>query len=726
MIEKLKQIKLNNKANSLILLTLIFILFLSSSYLFFQSYKNNLVKNATLQYSLNIDYLNSKLDSYVRDYDKKSLEKDVQKLINTKIFNIIEVQNDRYIFDINTLYSNTKNSLDKSWSLIEVVVDARYGYINRLQKSKLFEFIPSKDFDPRQAINIRFQLFKRGELKNILTKIDFSDTILEDLSNKEKKSWLSSSININTKTQVYDIKFHDIKVSSVIYSLNNNALISELNSYLLKLILFNIVFFLPIAFVLVFYHRYLFDKYVISPVNYLNKYLDDVLDNKFRILNKDKFEATDEIKGLTQRIAKTATKIASLKNELNLNKESLELKSSTDSLTGLPNKSIFDLDIKTMFVSMTKGYIFQIRLDCLAQISKNYDSGYINSFIESYTNVIKNVAFNYSKTDVKLYRFYGSQFAIIARNIDYEIARKMSEEIIFEIKDRIPDIYDVPEELIQIGVSEFDLYGSLDTVMTTANKAYQIAKEKGINSYHILGLDEIEKDYSLLEDAVVRLIKEENFEVKYILDSYLFDENKLAMTEAAPKLFDYDGKEVPIGSFVSIANKLNLVEEFDKLVIKKVVNDIIKKPFEHEVAINLAISSIKNEEFISWLSKFLEHNDQIKEKVVFSITSYTAYLHKEAFTSFIEKIHEMGAKVILKRYKTDEFPLTQLEFLNLDYIRMNKEYTANFTSDIVKKHKVKNIIIFSELNNIKVFADSVKLQSDYDMLERLGTYGTSR
>lgn len=724
--EKLKQIKLNNRTNSLIILTLIFVIFLISSYFFYQSYKSQLVEKSAKEYSLNIEYLNSKLDLYVQSYDKKSLEINIQKLINTKIFNMIEVQNERYIFDVNTLYLNTKDFSDKSWNLVEVVVDARYGYINRLPKSKLYEFIPSKEFDPKQAINIRYQVFKKGQLKNILTKINFSDTKIEDFENKEENSWFNSSIDINTQTQVYDVRFNNIKVSTVVYSLNNNVLVNELKSFLFKLVIFNIIFFLPITFVLVFYHKYLFDKYVVEPVNYLNKYLDDVLNNKFRVIDKNKFEATDEIKGLTKRITKVATKVASLKNELNVNKESLELKSSTDSLTGLPNKSIFDLDIKTMFVSMTKGYIFQIRLDSLAQISKNHDSGYINNFIEGYTNVIKNVAFNYSKTDVKLYRFYGSQFAIIARNIDYDTAKKMSEEIIFEIKDRIPDIYDVPEELIQIGVTEFDLYGSLDTVMASANKAYQISKEKGINSYHILGLEEIEKDYSLLEDAVLRLIKDETFEIKYILESYLFDEKKLAMTEAAPKLFDHEGKTVPIGSFVSIANKLNLVEEFDKLVVKKVVNDIIENSFEHEVAINLAISSIKNEKFISWLANFLEENIQSRDKVVFSITSYTAYLHKEAFTNFIEKVHKMGAKVILKRYKTDEFPLTQLEFLNLDYIRMNKDYTANFTNDIVKKHKVKNIIIFSELNNIKVFADSVKLQSDYDMLERLGTYATSR
>ena len=419
--------------------------------------------------------------------------------------------------------------------------------------------------------------------------------------------------------------------------------------------------------------------------------------------------------------------MASLRNELNLNKESLEIKATTDTLTGLPNKNIFDFDIKTMFVSSISGYIFLIRLDKLSQISKDHDAGYVNSFIESYVNIVRNVLFKYSKTDNKLYRFYGSEFAVIAKNIDEETAINICEEIISELTDRMPDIYETPDDLVHIGGTLFDKYGSLESIIDSLNEAYDKSKHIGINTYYIVGEEDIKKNYSLLDNNVLEIIENNDFKLNYVLDTYLFDEpEKLVMTEASPQLYDHNNNKLAVGSFISVAGKLKLADEFDKLVIKKVIEDIKQKDIQHEVAVNLSISSIENSEFVLWLENILEEYSDISKKIVFTFTSYTAYLNKNSFTDFIKKIHNHNSKIMIKRYKTDEYPLAQLEFLGLDYIRMNKDYTLNFTNDMVKKHKVKNVLIFGELNNINIIADSVTLDADYDLLERLGTYGTSR
>ena len=86
----------------------------------------------------------------------------------------------------------------------------------------------------------------------------------------------------------------------------------------------------------------------------------------------------------------------------------------------------------------------------------------------------------------------------------------------------------------------------------------------------------------------------------------------------------------------------------------------------------------------------------------------------------------IGSKFLIKRYKLDEYPLSELKGLDIDYIRMAKEYTDNFSNDTNKKHKVKSILIFAELNNIEVIADMVALDEDFDLLERLGTYAISK
>ncbi|RXI24622.1 EAL domain-containing protein, partial [Aliarcobacter skirrowii] len=157
--------------------------------------------------------------------------------------------------------------------------------------------------------------------------------------------------------------------------------------------------------------------------------------------------------------------------------------------------------------------------------------------------------------------------------------------------------------------------------------------------------------------TVVDIIERADFNLAFVLDSYSFDEpDKIVMNEAAPQLYDREGEKLAIGSVISVAEKLQIAHKFDKLVIVKTIAHIRGTDLQHAVAINLSMSSISDSSFMKWLETVLQANKDILDKIVFSITSYTAYLNKEIFVMFIRNIHEIGAGIILKRYKTDEYP----------------------------------------------------------------------
>lgn len=726
--KRLNKFKASNSINNVLLLVFLFLALVFTSYYYFNSYKEKMILNAKNNYQLNINYLNSKVHNNILNSGKNIIEEEVNKVLESTLFDSIEIENNRFVFNKEKLIKATPNFDDKSWTIAEIVIDARYGFIKKIDKTSLYEFMASSNYEKSQPINIRYQVYKKNEIKNFIIKLDFSNIKFSKENKETSFLWIDSLITIDTPlNKIEDIVVDNINLATISYTLNNNSLKEELQSFLIHIIIFNLIIYLPILFILGFYHKYIFKKYVTQPVVYINSYLDDILDNKFSALDKGQFEGTTEIKELTTKVSKVSSKIATLKNEINANKDSLEKKTYADTLTGLPNKFIFDFDIKSMFVTSTSAYIFIIRIDNLAQLSKKHDSGYINNFIETYSNIVKNIIFNISKTNLKMYRFYGSEFAIIAKNMNFEESKQMCESIIAEISDRMPFIYDAPDDLIHIGGTSFDLYGSIDSVLASANNAYKISKDKGENSYHIISEKDIEKDYTSINNNVIEVINKNEFDIDFVLDSYLFDNpDILVMSEVSPQLYDHNNEKISIGSFIAVAQKLKIADKFDKEVIEKTINLIKEKNTKHEISINLSISSIENKEFILWLREILLENKEIMKYIVFSITSYSAYLHKKVFEKFVSEVHDIGAKILLKRYKTDEYPLNQLEELKLDYIRISKDYTSNFTNDIVKKHKVKNIIIFGELNNINIMADSVKLEADYDLLERLGTYATTR
>lgn len=717
----------NDSNKNILLLVLVFLaLFSLSSKLFFNDYKEKLVKSTTTNFNLNINFLNTYFDKNILNYDETIVDS-IDKNVDLTLFKEITLTYEKYVFDKESLLNNTISFDDSSWNIAEVAVDAKYGYIEKIPNTSLYQFIASNNFNADLPIVIRYQLYKKGEIRNFLTKIKFKNLKIKKSLDADKfYKVLNGFINVDLRDKTHIISVDKQVVALVTYKLNNYNIKKDLHDFITKLIIYTLIMVLPILFVVGFYHKYIFKRYVQNPVVYLNKYLDNIIGNKYAAIDKSNFEGTDEIVELTKKVTKISSKVASLTNELNINKETLELKVSTDTLTGLPNKSIFDFDIKNMFVSLTKGYISIIKIDDLTKLSKDHDSGYINNFIEHYVSSIKNTVYKFSKSDIKLYRFYGSQFAFVTKNMSAQQLEQICTAIIKNLKVDMEG-YTIPDDMIQIGCSSFDLYGTIDSNIELANKSYDKSKAKGPNSYNVVAEEDIAKNYELLDNNVKDIIENANFDIKFVLDTYSFDNpEEVLMKEVSPILLDHNNKKLLIGSFVSVAQKLELIDKFDKLVIKKAIDYVETNEIKYELAVNLSFASIINEEFISWLDSLLIEKKEIMDKIVFSITAYSAYLNKRDFERFVNHMSDIGGKILLKRYKTEEYPLEKLNGLDLEYIRIHKDYTSNFTNDVVKKHKVKNTLIYGELNNIKVITDTVKLDLDYNLLDRLGTYGTSR
>ena len=76
----------------------------------------------------------------------------------------------------------------------------------------------------------------------------------------------------------------------------------------------------------------------------------------------------------------------------------------TDSLTGLYDKKMFDIDMKSMFVSSAEGYIFLLKIAKLGQIENVNGSVKTDDFILSYVNVINNIIFQHKDNKITFYR----------------------------------------------------------------------------------------------------------------------------------------------------------------------------------------------------------------------------------------------------------------------------------------------------------------------------------
>ena len=712
---------------SIILLMFVSVLFLLFWFIFFD-FKENAFINAKTNYELNIDKYTNKFKEPTLLLDKTLINQYKKDALSTSFISNIKIKYNKVLLSKENLIHQTNNYAQSSWNLADVSTDTKFGEIQKLDGTSFFEFIPSANFNPNEKLIIKYQLFRNNEIMNFLVSLDLNLINNEDRVNKEEDFFSIYKYFYNIKLDEYitkELKTADINYASVEYTINDYYLKKEIYEYFNKLLFLAFLLFIPITIIVIFYSRYVQKKYVTEPIQYLDKIVLNIIEHKFLNINDKIINQNSEYKNLVANISKLSNKIASMANELNINKESMERNLLTDSLTGLYDKKMFDIDMKSMFVSSSEGYIFLLKIAKLGQIENANGSVKTDDFILSYVNVINNIIFQNKNNKITFYRIHGPEFIILVKDLEYSDAVSFSDVIINGLNTEIYKNYKLPDNIFHIGGTKIDKYGSIDSILDLINSAYFDAVSKGINTYKIIEENIIHNEIEKTAEKVRYIIDNNFFNISFIYDSYSFDD-ELVIRELKPIIRDQNGNEIAIGSFMSISEKLRLNTTFDKQVINKALEYIRKNNTKYKIAINLSIKTIIDKEFIKFLHDLTLEDKNVVNNILFSITSYTANANKVDFITFVNKVNELKFEILLKRFKTKDYSLEDLSDVKISYIKKDKDLTQNNNNDLVKKHRIKNIVVYAEVNDIKLIVENVESDQDYKFLSKLDLYAVNR
>jgi RNase E specificity factor CsrD len=659
--------------------------------------------------------LNTKLDFVMGDLQEKILKSNhetinnvLQVALNTLALESIKISYKNLIFSKENLIKNSNYPFNLDWEINEVSVDAKNGYIV-LQSNNTYRFFNTTMANLEEPIKLKFVLNKDEMLVNTISTLQFFYEVKKEItpSNQAKK--------INYKV----LYFLDQPLADFLYVIDETVLDKQLSTlkkeYALDAFL---VILIGLAFSLLSYFL-LVKKLLLEPILAFKLSMKDALENNFMhkidettLQNSD----IDESIGLLNKILR---KYIGVVNELNINKGILERKVFTDDLTGLPNQKVFELDLKNMFIVGSDGFVGSIKLEALGAFTKDFGAALANHLIEEFTHVVQNKFYEINLQEATLYRFFGSEFAMILKNEPENNIVQFAQSLQAELKE-LELRYEIKSSLAYYSFVPFDKYGTIDSILHASSGAYNIAKTKE-EAYYIVSPAEVLDKFQFLEQNVREIIENGSFELTFGFDTRTTDEsNRVIMKEAMPILYDKNREKFSIGVFISVAEKINMAVQFDKTIIEEVIKYIKNNEIDYNIAINLSMFSLKDSGFINWLHSHFLYNKNIAKHLVFSMTSYNASTNIETFKTFIDEIHRFGSKIILKRFSSNDFTVEQLEELHLDYLRINKDYTTTISKDRDKKHFLRTIVNFGQSNDIIIIGDSIKDEKDIEICTTIG------
>lgn len=694
--------------------------------------------------------LGMSLKNLLKDKTNPEIESVINAIANRGFYKEIRLEDALFTIKESDLIKASKDLDNTMWEISNLTVDEKLGKIeiNTLSDDFEKELLslenpteevvkkptiknPSEDiynFIPNVKTNGKITLtFNFTATNQFDKKIDTSATITldkilvqvtRDIKFDSVPEWFINFIPIELEEQVSEIS-NGWQTSAIIYvSANPGDAYDKLYSQAKSAIIYAIIAFI-ISIVILF----IFVQYLLKPLKKLEKLAHSIASGKFGKI--DNLPWTTEIKAVAIAFNDMSTKIENIINRLNSTLENLTKKLSLDELTGLSLKQSFETDMKHMFIHKSTGYIFVIKIFDLASFAKAHTNAEVNSFIKKFAKVLATTKLN-DKSKVTAYRFFGSEFALIAQNFSYEDAvnftkllQKGFEELSLEFNKK---------DIVHIGATPFNPIGTTPEILQSANQAYEKATVIGPNEFFITDTNELVKDMESWRELIFDIIDNSKFDVNYIGDCKKLDEShdNIVMQEAFTSIKDKDNNNIPIGTFVSIAEKYEKIVDFDKKVIQKVMNHILINNIKHDISINLSLESINNTAFIAWLEKKLVENKNIASQLVFSATAYAVAKDVDKFKFFADEIHQCGAKIIIKRFETKFIPLNNIKDFNLDYIRLARDYTNEISNDYSKQSFVESISELTTLLNIKLLAENVQKDEDLAFIKKHNLYAASR
>jgi len=710
------------------ILFLYLILFASIIIPSFQHIKENLTEKHLKENNLILDNFMITIEPALVDHKYKMIKEYMEKFVASTIVDSLNIKYTNYYITVNNLLSNSNNIKTKNWVLNDVTMDIKYGQIEKLGDSA-YKFIPAKGYNFVSDIEVKFQASNETQMENSISNINFSLPRVTIQPNQIEKNFFDEKLEkiINVEKKIIKKSFlidnsHEYAVLQCVT--NNTKLTTDIKNSLILIWKYYSLVFVFILLVASIFYIYLAKITFVKTLKEVNIYLEDIINNNFH-----KFRGIEKIKqkdilNVVNNIVVLTKSISALKNELTNNRNTIELKISSDSLTKLPNKKIFELDMKTLFISDSKSYITKLKLEVLKSFSKENKVEKIDELIIDFVKMIDETTKSIPSLNTKLYRLYGSEFVMITEHTDYNKTRELFN-IIAHNQQTIKSKYNLHENLFYAVSIPFDRYGTIDKTLSDMEQLYT----RTFGQHDLFYIEESQKQDETalkLEKVVTSIIQNDAFSLSYKFDTFLFSEpEKVIMKEVSPNLLSTDGNPIPIATFISVAEHLHLAIQFDKQLIIKTLKYIKQYKIEYDLAINISISSLNDNSFNTWLeSQLLFYDKETIDRVVFSVTTFAVKNNYEKFAKFISDVKKFNGRILLKRFSYNDLTLAQLEHLDLDFIRVHKDYTTNIDTD--RGLLLKNIVSFSEIHDIRLLGDMVSIEKDYELLKKLNFYATCK
>jgi len=401
-----------------------------------------------------------------------------------------------------------------------------------------------------------------------------------------------------------------------------------------------------------------------------------------------------------------------------------------DALTGLINRSEFEtrieLALQSARIDEVEHSMCYLDLDQFKIVNDTCGHVAGDELLRQLSKLLKQ---EIRKGDT-LARLGGDEFGVLYLNCVIQKAQSLADNLRRTINDFKFNWNNKSFTVgVSVGIVQINRHGNLNSILSAADSACYIAKDKGRNRIHCYHEDDnelIEREGQTQWVHRIGKALEENRFVLYCQPIYNIALSNCNHYEILVRLIDEEEKINPPMAFIPAAERYNMMNLIDSWIFKKslkIISNLLSTT-EHSTkpmfAINLSAQSLCDDEFLNLVQQQFTENNLAPNYICFEITETSAIVNLTRAQHFINTLKKIGVKFSLDDFGSGLSSFAYLKNLPVDYLKIDGAFVRDIIKDPIDLALVESINQVGHIMGIKTIAEYVENNDIYEKLKDIG------
>ncbi|MGD2119756.1 MAG: EAL domain-containing protein [Chromatiales bacterium] len=410
----------------------------------------------------------------------------------------------------------------------------------------------------------------------------------------------------------------------------------------------------------------------------------------------------------------------------------LNYQATHDRLTGLFNRNYFEKALKQALLDAhnnNKVHAFlYMDLDQFKLV--NDTSGHMAG--DELLQQLGTVLSKHVRNNDVLARLGGDEFGLLLKSTTQKQAQTTAEHILQLVRDfRFVWSEKSFSVGVSIGISVIDqTTPSIEQLMSEADTACYVAKDKGRNRFYVLNPDDTElmirKDEMLWVSRLELAIQENRF-VLYAQPVVPANTSKTGIHyEILVRMISEEGELIPPGVFIPAAERYAIMDRIDFWIISQAFREVahytdIGLLDEGAVFnINLSGSTLDKSDLHDFIVSEFSFHAIRPEQICFEITETAAIANMTQAFKLIQSLRQLGVKFALDDFGSGLSSFAYLKMLPVNYLKIDGSFVKNLADSKTDRAMVQAINTVGHSMQLETIAEYAESHEIVELLKTLG------